>query len=368
MRQGAPLVVRGVAGELALVRAAEGVEASDLAWLSERSGSEPTVALSPQRALALGRTPREGAVVVRPTGKLDPAALRLLVDPLASSGSPGALLSRFAVVETQSCHIAAVRLAKLAGLLPAAVVALLEQPGFELSRWAAEHGLALVAIEDILTYEERMCATLRPVSRAWVPLASTEDVEIVAFRPGPGSPEHLAIIIGTPEPGEAVLTRLHSECFTGDLLGSLRCDCGEQLRGAMDAMAAWGSGVIVYLRQEGRGIGLVNKLRTYALQDRGLDTIDANCLLGFAPDERYYRPAAEMLRQLGFTKVRLMTNNPDKLAALALNGIAVVERVPLAYPGNTHNQAYLRAKAVRSGHYLDAAGEAPRRTRERLSS
>jgi GTP cyclohydrolase II len=165
----------------------------------------------------------------------------------------------------------------------------------------------------------------------------------------------LAIIIGEPSSDHPVLTRLHSECFTGDVLGSLRCDCGDQLRGALGVMAAAGGGVLLYLAQEGRGIGLVNKLRAYALQDRGLDTIDANGALGFDPDERFYRPAAEMLRQLGFTKIRLMTNNPQKLAALALYDIAIVERVPLAFPSNAHNESYLRTKAVRSGHYLDAA-------------
>ena len=179
------------------------------------------------------------------------------------------------------------------------------------------------------------------------------DAQLVAFRPSIGSADHLAIIIGQPQRDQPVLTRLHSECFTGDLLGSLRCDCGDQLRGALAVMAAAGSGVLLYLAQEGRGIGLANKLRAYALQDQGLDTIDANRALGFDPDERFYWPAAEMLRQLGCTKIRLMTNNPDKLAALSHYGIAVVERVPLAFPSNAHNEAYLRTKAVRSGHLLD---------------
>lgn len=213
--------------------------------------------------------------------------------------------------------------------------------------------MPLIAAGQILAYEHRASATLRPVSRARVPLGAAEDAQLVAFRPSTGSLEHLAIIIGQPQRDQPVLTRLHSECFTGDLLGSLRCDCGDQLRGAIAVMAAAGNGVLLYLAQEGRGIGLVNKLRAYALQDQGLDTIDANGALGFDPDERFYRPAAEMLLQLGFTKIRLMTNNPEKLAALALYGVAVMERVPLAFPSNAHNEAYLRTKAVRSGHFLD---------------
>jgi GTP cyclohydrolase II len=149
-----------------------------------------------------------------------------------------------------------------------------------------------------------------------------------------------------------VLTRLHSECFTGDLLGSLRCDCGDQLRGAIAEIARAGSGVLLYLAQEGRGIGLVNKLRAYQLQDAGFDTVDANEQLGFDADERVYLPAAEMLRQLGISRVRLLTNNPEKVAALTRCGIAVVERVPHIFPANDHNERYLRTKASRSGHLL----------------
>jgi GTP cyclohydrolase II len=169
-----------------------------------------------------------------------------------------------------------------------------------------------------------------------------------------GGVEHFAIIIGQPRTDQPVLARLHSECFTGDLLGSLRCDCGDQLHRAIEVMArAKDGGVLLYLAQEGRGIGLVNKLRAYVLQDRGFDTVEANEQLGFRSDERCYRPAAEMLSRLGFTKVRLMTNNPEKVAALVRYGIQVVQRVPLSLPPNTWNAAYLRTKAVRAGHLLD---------------
>ena len=172
----------------------------------------------------------------------------------------------------------------------------------------------------------------------------------VKDRPSDGGIEHLAVIVGAPSPDAPVLTRLHSECFTGDLLGSLRCDCGDQLRGAIAAIAQAGAGVLLYLAQEGRGIGLVNKLRAYRLQDRGADTFEANGQLGFDDDERLYLPAAEMLRTLGFRRVRLMTNNPEKVVALTRCGIAVEERVPHAVPSNGHNELYLTAKAGRSGH------------------
>ena len=179
------------------------------------------------------------------------------------------------------------------------------------------------------------------------------DARIVAFRPHDGGAEHLAIIIGRPDLAAPVLTRLHlRRCFTGDLLGSLRCDCGDQLRGAIAMIAKEGGGVILYLAQEGRGIGLVNKLRAYALQDRGFDTVDANEQLGFDDDERVYLPAVRMLRALGFTRVRLLTNNPAKVGALVRHGIDVTERVPHSFPSNEHNWAYLQTKAKRSGHLL----------------
>jgi GTP cyclohydrolase II len=306
-------------------------------------------------------------VVLRPRGAFEATALHSLVDPLASSAAALALLAHFEIADTRTCDIAALKLAKLAGLLPAALAARLEGAPDDLPGWAAERDLPLIAAADVLAYEDQASTTLRPVGSARIPLGAAEDARLVAFRPSTGSFEHLAIIIGQPSPDQPVLTRLHSECFTGDVLGSLRCDCGDQLRGALGFMAAAGGGVLLYLAQEGRGIGLVNKLRAYALQDGGLDTIDANAALGFEADERFYRPAAEMLRQLGFTKIRLMTNNPQKLAALALYGIAIVERVPLAFPSNAHNAAYLRTKAVRSGHYLDGMPDTSPPHQKRLS-
>jgi GTP cyclohydrolase II len=190
------------------------------------------------------------------------------------------------------------------------------------------------------------------VSQARVPLFDAENARIVAYRPSDGGIEHLAIVIGEPKADQPVLIRLHSECFTGDLLGSLRCDCGDQLRGAIAAISEAGSGVLLYLAQEGRGIGLVNKLRAYQLQDGGADTIDANEQLGFDADERIYAPAATMLSRMGIQRVRLMTNNPEKIAQLERYGIEVAARVPHSFPSNGHNENYLRTKAERAGHLL----------------
>lgn len=168
--------------------------------------------------------------------------------------------------------------------------------------------------------------------------------------------EHVALTLGRFEDGAPVLVRLHSECLTGDTLFSRRCDCGEQLEAALAAIAAAGRGVLLYMRQEGRGIGLINKIRAYSLQDSGADTVEANHQLGFAADQRDYGHAAAMLAALGATRIRLMTNNPRKLDALAQLGIEVVERLPLQIPSNPHNDRYLQTKAARLGHLL-AHGE-----------
>jgi len=211
----------------------------------------------------------------------------------------------------------------------------------------------LATVEAAAVFKrDAAAAGLERVAEARVPLADAENARLIAFRPRDGGLEHLAILIGSPDPARPVLVRLHSECFTGDLLASLRCDCGDQLRGGIDAIARAGGGVLLYLAQEGRGIGLVNKLRAYRLQDAGFDTLDANEQLGFDADERVYLPAAEMLRQLGFGAIRLLTNNPEKVAALQRYGIRIAERVPHVFPSNGHNERYLRTKATRSGHFL----------------
>ncbi|HEX3652100.1 MAG TPA: GTP cyclohydrolase II [Rhizomicrobium sp.] len=237
---------------------------------------------------------------------------------------------------------ASVKLAKLSGLLPATVAKPFSN---------APPDVLSISTEDIREYEKQSVETLALVTRARVPLEGAEDTELVAFRARDGGPEHYAIVINAPRPHEPVLTRLHSECFTGDLLGSLKCDCGPQLRGAIETIAKVGGGVVLYLAQEGRGIGLINKLRAYRLQDQGFDTMEANERLGFEADERLYQVAAKMLSLLGYASVRLLTNNPAKVKALEEAGIKVVERVPHRFDATAHNSAYLATKA-RAGHLL----------------
>jgi len=194
-------------------------------------------------------------------------------------------------------------------------------------------------------------ASLVIAARARLPVAAAETAEIIAFRSPDEPSDHVALIIGRPGHRLPVV-RLHSECLTGDVLGSLKCDCGPQLHAALGAMAAEDWGILLYLRQEGRGIGLVNKLRAYALQDQGFDTVDANIRLGFPVEARDFAIAARMLALLGRTRIRLMTNNPDKVAQLSAEGIEVTERIPLALATNPHNAAYLATKRDRTGHQL----------------
>ena len=346
LRRGGVVVLGdGERGASALL-AAEFATPGRLAGLAALPGAGVRLALSARRARALGAA-AAGRVVALPLAfPLDAAHIRSLANPTARAVAPAPRSPRAQVAHAQDAG--AVALAKLAGLLPAVLLRSLDAEACEpFARWARENDMMPVSLADIDGFRKDAGAALERVGAARVPLAGAEDALVVAFRPEDGGDEHLAIVIGDPDRARPVLTRLHSQCFTGDLLASLRCDCGDQLHGAVRRIAAAGSGILLYLAQEGRGIGLVNKLRAYELQDRGHDTFDANEMLGFDADERDYRAAAEMLRQLGCKQVRLMTDNPDKVAALRRHGIVVAERAPHAVPANRHNERYLSAKASR---------------------
>jgi GTP cyclohydrolase II len=240
----------------------------------------------------------------------------------------------------------ALALTKSAHLLPAVVFLALSE-GVEFAR---SHGLTWIDPATLAASLQN--DALHPVARANVPLAAASAGRVHVFRPETGGAEHYAIEIGSPDRAKPVLTRLHSACFTGDVLGSLKCDCGAQLSTALHQMGAEGHGVLLYLQQEGRGIGLANKMRAYALQDQGFDTVEANHRLGFEDDERNFRIGARILRELGFSKIRLMTNNPEKQQTMTENGMEVVERVPLQVGERAENIDYLRTKARKSGHLL----------------
>jgi GTP cyclohydrolase II len=279
-----------------------------------------------------------GPVRVLRTSWIDLDTATAIADPARDLATPLKGPFRTVPVGRSEAAEAALRLARAAGVLPALFVS-----------EAAAEGQTEVAAEAVAEFVQS--ASLRVASRARLPTRHAEKAEIVAFRSESDAAEHVALLVGDPS-GHPPLVRLHSECLTGDVLGSLKCDCGPQLNDAMTAIAASGWGILLYLRQEGRGIGLVNKLRAYALQDQGFDTVDSNLRLGFRDDERDFGVAASMLKLLSQEKVRLLTNNPRKVTGLEVAGIEVTEQVPLRSGANPHNQSYLDAKRLRSGHQL----------------
>ena len=348
LRCGRPAFVVDGSGQAALVLATEMANEQRIQALRDISGSDPDIVLTHHRASTLKiRLYTPDVVRIPYPDWLTAGQIRQLADPQFDLADPmrGPFL---ASREPVPANVAAsVKLAKIARLLPSTLAVGVGE--IEIGR---HPDIVVVSATDIGGYDETAASSLKRVTAAKVPLAGAENARIVAFRPADGGIEHLAIVIGEPEPPGPTLIRLHSECFTGDLLGSLKCDCGEQLRGAIEQIGKEGSGILLYLAQEGRGIGLINKLRAYALQDQGFDTVEANQRLGFEDDERVFLAAAEMLRQLGFSKVRLLTNNPRKVAQLEEYGIEVVERVAHAFPTNVHNERYLAVKAEKSGHIL----------------
>ncbi len=332
MRQGQPVLLRG--REDLLIAAAETLDAATLAQMPP----DAALILSGPRAEALLRQAGDSALAAVRLPQWTVATLRGLADPTAVQVAAD-LQPAPAPLDAD----AALALAKVARLLPAVLaVALSAQPG-----------VVIVDAADVLAHPDRSAGALQRIAEARVPLAAAADCRLVSFREAEDGLDHLAILIGRPEDDPAPLVRVHSECFTGDVLGSLRCDCGSQLRGAIDRMAAEGAGAVLYLAQEGRGIGLANKLRAYALQDQGLDTLDANRALGFGADERRFLVAAVMLEQLSLHRIRLLTNNPDKVAALAACGIAIDRRESLLFAGNGVNDHYLATKVQRLGHLPD---------------
>jgi len=336
LRRGWPVRIDGL-GFLA-------IETADEEGLAAFDASAPAdILISGNRAATLKLANQREAV---PTGPVritrapwtDLAGATALADPALDLATPYKGPFRTVPLEPQAAAEAALRLARLAGLLPAFFI-------------GGDAGPDPLSIESADVAEVGPTASITIASRAKLPTRSAEAAEIVAFRSHEDGAEHVALLIGSPT-GSPPLVRIHSECLTGDVLGSLKCDCGPQLDDALDAIAASGWGILLYLRQEGRGIGLVNKLRAYALQDQGFDTVDANLRLGFGDDERDFGVAAAMLKALAQDEVRLLTNNPRKVAGLETAGIRVAERVALKTGETVHNQDYLATKRRRSGHHL----------------
>ncbi len=298
------------------------------------AGRAATLKLANQREAATPDAP----VMVDRAPWLDLAVATALADPQFDLATP--MKGPFAAISVAVPDLAAaaLQLARIAGILPAFFV-----------RTDAADTEVSITRADIAAHED--AARLTIAARAHLPVEGAETTEIVAFRTPEMPGEHVALLIGAPD-GRPPLVRLHSECLTGDVLGSLKCDCGPQLRAAIREIERSGWGILLYLRQEGRGIGLINKLRAYALQDQGFDTVDANTRLGFAIDARDFTVAARMLTLLGQREIRLLTNNPAKVAGLDAAGVRVIERVPHHLPPNPHNERYLATKRDRTGHQL----------------
>ena len=298
-----------------------------------------TLKLANQREAAAPRQP----VLLRGAETFDlPAALGV-ADPALDLQNPMKGPFKALNLDWEEQARTALELARIAGILPAFIV---DPQG------AGE--AASLRIGDLAAFTDPQ--RLRIATRAKLPVAAAEGAHIVAFRSPDDTREHVALVIGEQRADKAPLVRLHSECLTGDILGSLKCDCGPQLDAALHAMSEeadkGGWGVLLYMRQEGRGIGLVNKLRAYRLQDQGFDTVDANTRLGLPDEARDFPTAARMLKLLGVKEIRLMTNNPAKVEALSAEGVTVAERVPHSLPDNPHNARYLATKRDRAGHIL----------------
>lgn len=298
-----------------------------------------TLKLANQRDAAAPHAP----VLIRGAEGFDLSSALPIADPALDLSSPLKGPFKADPIEWPDQAIAAMELARIAGILPAFLVDP-EDAG------EPEH----VAASDLAEWTETAHLTI--ATRAKLPVSASKDAQIVAFRSADDTREHVALIIGAQSSELLPLVRLHSECLTGDILGSLKCDCGPQLDAALEAMAdqadKGGWGILLYMRQEGRGIGLVNKLRAYRLQDQGFDTVDANQRLGLPDEARDFPVAARMLELLGATEIRLMTNNPKKVTALEAANITITERVQHQLPDNPHNRRYLETKRDRSGHLL----------------
>ncbi len=316
-------------------------------------GTAFTVSVDPRRG-GTGTSAYDRAMTIRllagPEGGPDDLVRPGHVFPLRSA--PGGVLRRAGHTE------AVVDLTRLAGLRPAGVICeIVHEDGTmarlpELRQFAHRHGLKVLALRDLIHERLHGDRFVRSQGRTRLPTVFGEFSVIVYENTLDGS-NHLALVKGVVSDGAPALVRMHSECLTGEVFGSLRCDCREQLQAAMQAIEREGRGVIVYIRQEGRGIGLGNKIKAYALQDLGSDTVEANELLGFPPDPRDYGVGAQILADLGLRQIRLLTNNPQKRAGLEGYGLQVVERVPLQIPPNRENYAYLKTKRHRLGHLLD---------------
>lgn len=337
MKRGVPVTIEGESGAI-LALSVEYLDEASLALLQEFSSQQPSVIITANRAHHLNPHISFDSAVKVPFKDIE-------TTQLLSGISEGKTESLGDITSVSQLEYAAVKLAKIAELMPAVIICPVEAPLPDI--------LITLTPEHLDHYKESVATSLEEISRANLPLHRAENSSIVAFRSPYGGKEHYAILVGeNVEKQKDPLVRVHSSCYTGDLIASLACDCRDQLHTSIRLMGEGNGGIVLYLQQEGRGIGLTNKIRAYAQKDNGLDTVDANEALGFDDDERLFRPAAEMLKSLGIKGVKLLSNNPRKAEGLEEFGIKVTATVPHIMPMHKHNADYLNTKAERMGHTI----------------
>ncbi len=351
LRRGEMVMIRTADNRAAVMRAAEFAD-YDTGQMQLVADSAPLLCVRRPLLETMGRQlPSQRQVASTLAGPL--GAERILKITFGQETELSSDIS-FMGEGAQSLAQLATTILRQAKLLPTAIIAALtSQDPHHHARLADMYGMPIINAFDSDHHDSKAHWQLFPTTKASLPLAAAPSSQIVMFRSEAGDENHFAIIVGKGDEMASPLVRLHSSCITGDILGSLKCDCGPQLQTALAKMDEAGGGILLYLAQEGRDIGLMNKIRAYALQDGGHDTVVANHKLGFATDERVFIPAAAMLQQLGVVSVTLMTNNPDKVNQLQQFGIEVTKRVPLALPTNPHNEAYLKTKQEKTGHNFE---------------
>ncbi len=354
LRRGGKLVISDInSGTSVLLVASELIQNHSINELSKLALSRPSIILSKNRSKAIGINGGNGpcSILIKNNWEVDD--ILSLCMPLANHKIPkidGALPESHEGI-VSSCIL----LLRQSRLLPAGLMAIIANVAVEeINKWAFDKNLINVDTHDIKSYEKASANSLFMSVRAKVPIIHSENCEIIIFRPKDGGNEHFCLVFGKNRTlkSDSALVRIHSQCITGDVLDSLKCDCGQQLKQSIKLMAEADEGILIYLAQEGRDIGLLNKLRAYSLQENGMDTVEANEDLGFNDDERLYYPAKEILDQLKIKNIKLITNNPKKVEHLKNLGINVIKRVPIKITANKHNRKYLETKSNKSGHFL----------------
>jgi GTP cyclohydrolase II len=357
LRRGGKIVITdNYNGLSVLVMPCELIQRDSVDSLSNITQSRPNVILSPNRCKALGIKTDNKPCSILINKSWTFSEIMSLCLPLSNQKQPK--ISGVIMESEKGIVSSSLLILRQARLLPAALMSLISNVPIEtISDWSFKNNLLHIHLEDIMAYEIVSASSLVMEVKANVPLLHTDNCEIMVFRPRDGGNEHFCLVFGktrdfSDRSKSNPLVRIHSQCITGDILDSLKCDCGEQLKQSIKLMADADEGVLVYLAQEGRDIGLLNKLRAYALQENGMDTVQANEDLGFNDDERLYYPAKHILSHLNINQIKLITNNPKKVKHLTNLGINVTERIPIKIKPNKHNKSYLNTKSKKSGHLI----------------